>query len=272
MEKRMKNKTIVPITNDYVFCKVLERNPEEIAKVIVEIVLGTKIKSVNLIKQKVIDPTTSSKKVRFDVYLEDSETIYDVEMQTSSYKNLVTRARYYLSANDVDWLESGNDYLKLPNSFIIFICTFDPFKKGQIKYVASEKIFDSLGDDITKDVGYDAKYSKIYLNTKGIVDVKNSQDLINLLAYFNDNIPKDEFTKLIDKKVKEVNKTDREAIMEYLDHDKDIRQDEAYTNAIILAKKMLKNNEPLDKILSYTGLAEEEIKKIMNDKKLNKCS
>lgn len=60
--------------------------------------------------------------------------------------------------------------------------------------------------------------------------------------------------------------------MEYLDHDKDIRQDEAYTNAIILAKKMLKNNEPLDKILSYTGLAEEEIKKIMNDKKLNKCS
>ena len=49
-----------------------------------------------------------SKGIRLDVYVEDDkETIYNIEMQTSSNKNLPKRTRYYRGMIDLNILQTG---------------------------------------------------------------------------------------------------------------------------------------------------------------------
>ena len=73
------------------------------------------------------------KGVRLDVYAEDEkETHYDIEMQALKKPAIEKRSRYYHSQMDMEFLLRGEDYKKLPNSYVIFICDFDPF--GEKKY------------------------------------------------------------------------------------------------------------------------------------------
>ena len=43
-----------------------------------------------------------------------------------SKRNIEKRTRYYQSLIDIDQLEKNMDYRKIKESYIIFICTFDP--------------------------------------------------------------------------------------------------------------------------------------------------
>ncbi len=95
-ELRVKEYEELLFTDDFMFCKVLENN-EELCKELLELILGKRIRRINyLAKQKVIDITSDGKGVRLDVYLEDDEnTVFDIEMQTTTNKNLPKRTRYY---------------------------------------------------------------------------------------------------------------------------------------------------------------------------------
>ncbi len=53
-------------------------------------------------------------------------------MQAVTHAALGKRARYYHSQIDMDLLAAGKEYLELPDSYVIFVCDFDPF--GQEKY------------------------------------------------------------------------------------------------------------------------------------------
>ena len=44
---------------------------------------------------KSVDMTYDGKGVRFDVYGEDDDTVYDIEMQTSITADIPKRIRYY---------------------------------------------------------------------------------------------------------------------------------------------------------------------------------
>ena len=44
--------------------------------------------------------------------------------------NIAKRSRYYQSVIDIDSLSKGHSYKDLSNAFVIFICTYDPFKLG----------------------------------------------------------------------------------------------------------------------------------------------
>ncbi|MBP5384504.1 MAG: Rpn family recombination-promoting nuclease/putative transposase, partial [Lachnospiraceae bacterium] len=100
-------------------------------------------------------------------YSEDSEgAVYDAEMQnlnnkTVEHYQLPLRTRFYQSAIDTDYMNKGNSYKKLPESNVIFICTFDPFKKGLNKYTFRERCEEDqeilLGDKTTK-VFYNCTY------------------------------------------------------------------------------------------------------------------
>ena len=73
--------------------------------------------------------TIDSKSVRFDVYTKDDNQIFDIEMQTTKKKNLPKRARHYQSIIDVDNLSKGENYTKLKDTYIIFLCLDDIFGK-----------------------------------------------------------------------------------------------------------------------------------------------
>ena len=58
---------------------------------------------------------------RLDVYVKDSDRVFDIEIQNNPELNLAKRTRYYQSMLDIDNLLKGEDYDTLKESFIIFI-------------------------------------------------------------------------------------------------------------------------------------------------------
>ena len=79
--------------------------------------------------EKPIKPFYSTKGVRLDVYLKDEDKIIDVEMQTYKQDAIGKRTRYYQSMIDIDSLMKGQDYSELLDSYVVFICNYDPFEK-----------------------------------------------------------------------------------------------------------------------------------------------
>lgn len=124
-------------SNDYVFGDVME-NKDNILLVLNTILPTLHIKNIKYATtQKQINSVDFySKDVRLDLQVEDDTgKIYDVEMQTSKNGYLPQRVRYYQSKIDSKLtLEKNESYDKLRDSIIIFICTFDPFGYGDLKY------------------------------------------------------------------------------------------------------------------------------------------
>lgn len=86
-------------------------------------------------QQRTTDISYEAKAVRLDVYVADGTgMVYDIEMQRLNATNLPRRARYYQSLLDSEQLDKGADYNDLPDTFVIFFCTFDPFRKGFRRY------------------------------------------------------------------------------------------------------------------------------------------
>ena len=85
-------------------------------------------------------------------------------MQRGSHKNLPKRLRYYQGNIDLDSISKGEKYESLVKSYIIFICTFDLFKKGRHKYT-----FESICLEDNSIKLNDESQKKI-LNTKGVMN------------------------------------------------------------------------------------------------------
>ena len=88
------------------FVKFLSTNPK-LCKELIELILAIKIKDIKVSEsQKVVNQTYDGKGVRFDVYLEDNtNSVYDIEMQTTLQKDLGKRTRYYQGMIDLNLIE-----------------------------------------------------------------------------------------------------------------------------------------------------------------------
>ena len=164
------------LSDDFLFSKVF--SDAEVCRQVLEKILKVKIKKIKFVEsQKSIDLLMESKAIRLDIYVQDEkETIYNVEMQRGKYKNLAKRSRYYQGSVDLDFIQKGSDYLELCKSFIIFICTFDPFGKGRHIYSFENCCMEDqslkLNDETTK----------IFLNTRGVMDDVD-EEMKELLSY-----------------------------------------------------------------------------------------
>lgn len=121
------------IKDDFMFAKVMR--DKKLCKKLLERLLQTKIKDiVYLEEQKSIDIEKDAKSIRLDVYIEDGNRVFNLEMQTTNKRNLPKRSRYYQGMIDLNTIEMGENYKKLKESYVIFICTFDPFHQGKAQY------------------------------------------------------------------------------------------------------------------------------------------
>ena len=126
------------LTNAYLFAAALQ--DEEICRNLLEIVLNKEIPRVKAHAEHTLFLDSDFKSVRFDVYASDEDEVsYDVEMQNDDARNLPKRSRYYQGEMDVTSLKPGEDYNQLKPSYIIFICSFDPFGFVSSSYVGSTK-------------------------------------------------------------------------------------------------------------------------------------
>ena len=107
---------------------------------------------------------------------------------------------------------------------------------------------------------------KIILNTKGFMN-DLSEELLEFLAYLEDSTDgavkcaKGNLVKNIHEKVKKV-KNDISLEVEFmtlLERDREKIEEGKEEKALEIAKEMLKDGEPIEKIIKYSKLSENEI-------------
>ena len=118
-------------TNDFMFAEIMQ-NCLDITKELLEILMDKPIERIEYIDiQHTGNYDLCLKAVRFDVYIKGSQnTHYYIEIQVGNYKDLPKRMRFYQSVSDTELLKAGQSYRELPELYIIFICTGDPFGKN----------------------------------------------------------------------------------------------------------------------------------------------
>ncbi len=95
------------------------------------------IRDIEINTEQTMENHLGQKGIRLDIYVEDkgAQRVIDMEMQVSNdAAELPKRSRYYSSTIDGWLLSRGEDYEKLCNTIILFVCPFDPFNRGQKIY------------------------------------------------------------------------------------------------------------------------------------------
>jgi predicted transposase/invertase (TIGR01784 family) len=258
-------------TDDYMFGYVM-RN-EEICKGLLERLLKIKIERLEYPElQKSITPHYENKGVRLDVYVQDSNRVFDVEVQNILDDDLPTRTRYYQSMMDIDLLFKGKKYSELKESYVIFVCKDDFFGENLPCYSFSnlchEKLNLELGD----------KTHKIIFNASAFSKEKDLERK-SLLEYINNKESTSDFTKMIDllvEKTKE-NQTFRGDYMAWGLAEQDAEKrgynagiadgvaQGAEQAKIETAKNLIAMHLSLEDIVKATGLTLEIVQKIVKE-------
>lgn len=165
------------LNNWFLFAAVLE-DPEA-CRLVLEIILGRKISKVNVRTEHNILLSSDARCIRLDVHATDEFNMnYNLEAQNTEHGlDVAKRSRYYQAEMDVAALKPGEPFENLPDSFVIFICTFDPFGRGRYCYTFREVCDEDgqpLGDGTVK----------IFLSTMGQNAGEVPEELVHFLGYF----------------------------------------------------------------------------------------
>ena len=284
-----------PFTDDRIFMNVM-RSPK-ICRALLELILpNEEIGAIRLKKsdnplidnseinegadenlsvetQKTLKLETDAHGVRFDAFVASSKLWADIEMQTDNDSKIDKRARYYHANMDLDFLEQGQSYENLKPSYVIFICTFDRFKRDEPVY-----FFRSW--DVEKGLPLDDLSYTIVLNTKCSSE-KVPEALKPFYEYLND--PKknqaSELTRMIDERVRKFNSDGwRKKYMtfEYMLNERERkglelgieqgrsegRSEGEAKKQHEIAKNLKLDGIPMDVIAKNTGLTLEEVEKL----------
>ncbi|ANU52742.1 Rpn family recombination-promoting nuclease/putative transposase [Acutalibacter muris] len=268
------------LVDDFMFSEVMRR-PENI-KPFLEAVLEKKIQRVVTIdKQKDLKDTYDAHGIRLDVYLEDeNHTKYDVEVQARLHRKLEKRIRYYLSGIDRHSLEMNEDYEKMSDSFVIFICVEDYYGAGLAVYERESHI--KGAPEIPYEDG-----SHAYILNANFTKENGNPAVLDFLRYVRASykgepydISESVYLKQIDEAVSEI-KEDSGREMEYMtlamkmmDERKDaFEQGEARGRAkgraegrtdeqIKIVKRMLARGLSLEEISDMIDVGLDEVKKL----------
>ena len=256
----IKNYEELSIADNFMFCKVFSTRLD-LSREIIEIILDRKIKKVkSVVSEKTVQITSDAKSIRLDIFLDDENgSVYDLEMQVAKEEFLSKRARYYQSLIDLECLEKGASYDKLPDSIVIFICHFDYFGLGLPVYafenICGENKELSLGDGTLK----------VVVNLTA--DTSKSSDRVkNLFRYFSEGIISDRFTEKLDAAVDKV-RLHKEWKVEYMEwranemrhsYEKEAAVEKASKEYLAKGREEMKaeNREILEKLTGGKGAME----------------
>ena len=270
----------ISFTNNFAFCKVMQN--EEICREVIETLLHIKVGRLEYkLFEKDLKLEIDKRGIRLDVYIADSDRVFDLEMQTTDKKNLGCRMRYYQSLIDAELLDKGANFNDLKESNIIFFCTFDPFRKGLPQYTfcnSCEELPDLKLADKCRKIAYN-------VNAFEKVDDEKIRKLLEFISTGKSETP---LTNKICKELKRV-QGNEEWRAEYMTWEM-LKQDTydsgfsagrnegiaigeergislgitqgAYQKAVETAKSMILRNISIDIVAECTGLSPEEIEKL----------
>lgn len=249
------------IRDAFMFAAVM--SDPEICRRVLELALGIPISEVHIQTEKTMSYHSEYHGVRLDVYAADvNRTRFNVEMQVTLQKFLSKRSRYYHDQIDMDALLTGNSYEDLPDTYVIFICDFDPFGDGLYRY-STGTYCEETGNRINDGV------KTIYLNAHG----KNRKDIPEELLEFLD------YVKNTGRR-KEISTTD--PFVRHLQNTIDtIKQDRSMEERYMLLEEMMLNEKQegrqeiavqflLDSLNSKFSVSTALSKKISSETDMNK--
>lgn len=211
-----KRKTLQDLTikDNFLFGAVM--SVEKNCKGFLEMVLGFPIAHVVVSREKSLVYHPEYKGVRLDIYAEDeNHTHYNVEMQVRKKKALGKRSRYYHSQMVMEALESGEDYETLPDTFVIFICDFDPFDQKLYCYTFQNECREN------KSVKLGDGSCTIFLSTRGENEEEVPPELVRFLKFVTADLKEsegdfqDRLVSQCQKTIRDI-KTDREMGERYM--------------------------------------------------------
>ena len=225
--------------------------------------------------EKPIKPFYTTKGVRLDVYLKDDNKIIDVELQTYKHDAIGKHTRYYQSMIDIDSLMKGQDYTELLDSYVLFICTYDPFQKDVVKGFGLPCYTFRNTCAENPSVSLDDKSVKVIYNASAYkaVEDKKIRDFLQFVMT-NDPAENDFFKKLSDtvERIKENEKFRSDYAAMNL-HDRDIMKiarEEGITQgqqqkAIETATNMINEEIAPEVISRCTGLPVEKVLELQKE-------
>ena len=213
----------IPLENDAMFAEVMRR--KDLCIGLLETIFeGRRIRDIvyedglSPEARKYIAFNPGNKSIRLDVYFEDGDTVYDIEIQKADKGNLPKRTRMYSSMMDANMLDKGLEYEELKDSYVIFICMFDPFEKGLARYT-----FRSICEEAEGLPLGDGRCI-MFLNTKGSIGELGA-DMDAFFGYINGGVSSigkgkdsgNEFVEKLDECVLDINGDEdwRQGYMKY---------------------------------------------------------
>lgn len=217
----MKNYEELTIRDHFMFGKICLNTKN--CQIILRALLGKDINIVDSQIEKEIKQYSDSKFVRLDLLAEDDESIvYNGELQhesqnTERQRELPKRARYYQGMIDTAKLSATEHYRNLPETYIIFICTYDPFGIGLAKYT-----FDTKCNEVELSEYNDFAHKIFFNTTANLESIPLEQR--NMLQYIETGDVSDDATKHLESEVRDARLRDewRAEYMLTVVHDNDI--------------------------------------------------
>lgn len=268
-------------SDNYIFCKVM--HDKNLCIQMLEILLGIKIKKINYLEtEHSIENFYDSRGIRMDVFLQDSDRIFDIEMQTGDYDDIILRSRYYQSAADINTTPRRTQFKDLKETFIIFICKEDPFGLGLPIYT-KKSLFKE-----TNEISYNDKTNNVFYNSSAY-DKAEDKEVRNVLQFIYQLQAHSTFTKQLESSVqvakqKSIWKDEYMYFQDILEDEKEearktglaegraeghkqgLTEGRAEGRAegdkdakLEVAKKMISDKLPLETIIKYTGLSKDEL-------------
>ena len=286
--------------DNFLFCKIME--DENICRQFLEILLPIKIERIEYLNtEKEFNPSYKGRSIRLDVFVKDSNRIFDIEMQSSHFSNLSLRARYYQGAMDVSLTKKKTKFSKLKESYILFICKGDPFGQNIPVYTVKQTFFEK------PEYPYNDRTHKVFYNSKAYKSA-DDKDLRGLLEFIQTNKASTDFSRKLKENVKvaKLNSNWEDEYMffsDYLEECKEAaeragmkkglekglaeglekglaeglekgiaegiekgiaegREKGVYEKSIESARNMLNDNLPEEKVSQYSGLSLDEVRKL----------
>ena len=190
---------------------------------------------------------------QLDILAEDENgTQFNVEIQRNDEGASVQRARFYCGALDMHFLDSGEKYEALPDTYVIFITENDVFKEGRQIYNIERSINES---------------GKVFGDGSHIVYVnaacQDDTPLGRLMQDFNSNNPAKMHYKELADRVKYF-KTSKEGELDMTDiietYAENKAREAAYQKSMELARNMLAEGMSIEITARISELSEEVVR------------
>lgn len=236
------------LIDDDFMTKCFEGNPESI-ELVLQIVLDKPDLKVIDVRTQVFVENLLNRSVRLDVLATDRVgKKYNIEVQRADKGAGKKRARYNSSMLDVNVLKKGEEFDKLPETFVIFITENDVIGKGLPLYRIERCILET--DELFDDGSH-----ILYVNGA----YRDDTPLGKLMHDFSCTQPADMNYGILAERARYF-KESKEGVAIMCKAMEDMRNQTLKDGMIDVAKRMLADGTlSLEKIAEYSGLSIEEV-------------